>query len=208
MCDSQIWDLFIFRNTEIQVQFWSSVNPQVNFRGWTSGRPKLFLVEDFSEEFGRKLPKLRDVFSRLLRKVKNSPDRTYSQAPTALVTKEVIFTWRSNESSAVLCCLPAIMQYDRGPLDRRPMKIEMFGTPPPAQDKPQPAAAQPRPCKWSELPDLAIRAWVNLGHGCGPGDGGPPANQPSHLPQQIQPCRGHNWYCGDRLGFVYVFRKM
>ena len=54
------------------------------------------------------------------------------------------------------------MQYDRGPLDRRPMKIEMFGTPPPAQDKPQPAAAQPRPCKWSELPDLAIRAWVNL----------------------------------------------
>ena len=69
--------------------------------GRTSGALKLFLVEDFSGEFGRKLPKLRDVFSRLRRKVKNSPDRTYSQAPTALVTKEVIFTRRSNESSAV-----------------------------------------------------------------------------------------------------------
>ena len=42
------------------------------------------------------------------------------------------------------------------------MKIEMFGTLLPPQVKPQPAAAQPWPCKWSELPDLAIRAWVNL----------------------------------------------
>ena len=38
----------------------------------------------------------------------------------------------------------------------------IFGSPPPPQDKPQPAAAKPRPCKWSELPDLAIRAGVNL----------------------------------------------
>ena len=37
----------------------------------------------------------------------------------------------------------------------------IFGSPPP-QDKPQQAAAKPRPCKWSELPDLAIRAGVNL----------------------------------------------
>jgi len=36
----------------------------------------------------------------------------------------------------------------------------IFRSPPPPQDKP--AAAKPRPCKWRELPDLAIRAGVNL----------------------------------------------
>ena len=93
-----------------------------------------------------------------LQKVKNSPDRTYSQTPTAIVTKKVIFTWRSY----VL----------------------------PSSDDDQ-AVRQ----EWQSPTGLKTHEDWDVWNSSSS------SGQPRHLPTQTQPCWGHNWYCGDWLGF-------
>ena len=55
--------------------------------GGTSGRPKIYLLENWSGVFSNKIPKLGHVISRLL----NAPDRQGAQSNSStLATKEVL----------------------------------------------------------------------------------------------------------------------
>ena len=60
------------------------------FSGGTRGRPKIFLLEDWTGTFGSKLPKLGDILSRLMQKISEDPSRKAHSNPSTVVTKVVL----------------------------------------------------------------------------------------------------------------------
>ena len=59
--------------------------------GGTSGRPKIYLLENWSGVFSNKIPKLGHVLSRLLQDIRNDPDRQGAQSNSStLATQEVL----------------------------------------------------------------------------------------------------------------------
>ena len=59
--------------------------------GGTSGRPKIFLLEDWHGGFESRIPKLGNVLSRLLQDLRSDPARQEGQPnPSTLVVKTVL----------------------------------------------------------------------------------------------------------------------